>query len=180
MEDQLEKKVWRRVKFNFTFSPYIRSHPYVWKDNTKSVEPVSMHSTAFLHWWLNITLAFLYCAFLQFRSVQLFLDSRSSTIECLLTQLMAIYHVTVAIMSPAYLLQHDEVARFANTHIRFLRVACKSYKFTMDQVNELYGPFGTILGIFQTCIWMNQCFLGPSMVLIRSSRCNVFCLQDFL
>ena len=27
---------------------------------------------------------------------------------------------------------------------------------------------------------LHSCFLGPSMVLIRSSRCNVFCLQDFL
>ena len=94
MEDQLEKKIWKRVKFNFIFSPYIWSHPPVWNEKTKAVEPVSMHSAAFLHWCLNITLAFLYCAFVQCRSVQLFLDFHSSTIECLLTQLMAIYHVT--------------------------------------------------------------------------------------
>ena len=159
MAGQFEKKVWRRIKFNFALTPFIRSHPYVWKDETKSVEPIPMNSTGFLHWCLNLTLAFLYCAFVQFRSVQLFLDARSSTLECLLTQLMAIYHMTVAIMSPAYLLQHDEVARFANTHIRFLQVTCNSYKFNLDEIKKLYGPFGTILGIFQTCIWMNQCFL---------------------
>ena len=90
----MEKNVWKRLEFNFTVSPYIHCHPYAWNKATKSVEAIPRKSMGFLHWCLNITLAFLYCAFVQFRSIQVNLDPSSSTIKCVLIQLMAVYYIT--------------------------------------------------------------------------------------
>ena len=159
MEAYLDTNVWKRLKFNFAFSRYIQSHPYIWKNETKSVAAIPVKSIDFLHWCFSVTLAFLYCIFVQFRSVELFLDPCSSTIECVLIQVMVVYHATNAIMEPTYLFQPDEVPRFANTHIKFLRAVSRAYKMNVEQVKKLYGPFGAILGIYQACFWTNQCFL---------------------
>ena len=72
---------------------------------------------------------------------------------------MVVYHVTNAIIEPTYMLQHDEVPRFANSQTQFLRWVSHAYEMSLEQVKKLYGPFGWILGIFQACLWSNQCFL---------------------
>ena len=151
--------MWRRLKFNFAFSSLIQSNPYLWNNETKSVLVIPRKSIGFLHWCLSVTIAFLYCIFVQLRSVQLFLDPRSSAIECLLVQLMVVYHATNAILEPIYMFQHDDVPRFANNQTKFLRWVNKAYGMNLDQVKKLCGPFGAILGIYQACLVTNQCFL---------------------
>ena len=159
MDDYLETKVWRRLKFNFAFSSYIQSNPYVWNEETKSVVAIPRKSIEFLHWCVSATLVLLYCIFVQIRTVQLFLDPHSSTIQCVLTQLMVIYHATNAIIEPMYLFQRDEIPAFGNTQIKFLRWVSRAYGMNLEQTKKLYGPFGAILGIYQACLWTNQLFL---------------------
>ena len=151
--------MWRRLKFNFAFSSIIQSNPYRWNNETKSVRLIPRNSVGFSNWCFSVTLAFLYCILVQLRSLQLFLDPRSSTIECILIHLMVVYHATNAIMEPMYMVQLDEIPRFAKNQIKLLWAVSKAYEMSLDQVKQLCGPFGAILGIFQGCLWINQCFL---------------------
>ena len=159
MEDYVEKNVWQCIQRNFLFSPYINCHPYVWNNVSKSVQALSKGTNGLLHWYFNIALAFLYCSFAQYRSLQLYLDPNSSTIACVLTQLMVVYYVTCSCMIPTYLFRPGDVPQFVNTQVKFLRHVCKAYKMGPEEAKELYGMFGLILEIFQTCCWVNPCFL---------------------
>ena len=72
---------------------------------------------------------------------------------------MVVYHVTNTIIQPAYMLQHENVPRFANNQTKFRRWVSHAYEMSLEQIKRLYGPFGWILGIFQACLWSNQYFL---------------------
>ena len=146
------------IRRNFKFSHYIHCHPFIWNDGLKTLEVVHAKSSLFI-WHANVLLAFLYCGFTQFRSVQVCLNPESSIIKCVLTQLMAFYYITVTMMQPVYVAQRQEVVRFVNSHIQLLEKVHELLKVRTSEGSKLYRRIALVTQIFQTCTIMNSYLL---------------------
>ena len=87
------------------------------------------------------------------------MDPDSSTIECVLLQLMTGFYAFSSSMAPVYVLLREDVPRFADTQIKFLSHISSAYGLGLSEVKRLYGAFALFLEILQKCSWMNSGFI---------------------
>ena len=113
--------VCKRLHASFFFSRAIKTHPFEW-NNTKRLPQLVRSKWGIRHWYFNVCLATLNICFVQFRSVQMFLDPTSSTAVSIHTQLIACWYGVVGLMQLTYIWHHEEVESFLGNHMDLIGV----------------------------------------------------------